>query len=224
MKKIRTLLVAGLCLIAAFSFAACKDYDDNGKTDGATATTGSSSTDNTNSSAGATDTSGSNGTTDSETSENKVLVVYFSCTNTTKRVAETIRGEIDGSDIYRITPAIQYTAADLNYNSDCRANREQNDPSARPAISGKLENMEQYKVIFLGYPIWWGQAPKIIYTFLESYGFGFEGVTIIPFCTSGSSGIGSSATNLHNSAPSANWKSGARISGNNIQSVISQMN
>ncbi len=175
-----------------------------------------------------TDTSGGTvtTTTDSETTatDRKVLVAYFSCTNTTKGVAETIHGQIEGSDIYQIVPAVPYTSADLNYNRDCRANREQNDASARPQIEGSSENIEQYDVIFIGYPIWWGQAPKIIYTFFESYDYDFEGVTIIPFCTSGSSGIGSSATNLHSLAPKANWKSGARISGNNVSSLIAQMN
>ncbi|MGM9645891.1 MAG: flavodoxin [Eubacteriales bacterium] len=159
------------------------------------------------------------------TDEQKILVAYFSCTNTTKGVAETICGQIEGADIYRITPTVPYTSADLNYNnSSCRANREQNDSSARPEITGSVENIEQYDVIFIGYPIWWGQAPKIIYTFFESYDYDFDGVTIIPFCTSGSSGMGTSATNLHSLAPNANWKSGARISGNNVSALIAQMN
>ena len=144
--------------------------------------------------------------------EPKVLVVYFSATGTTERVAKTIQSSLD-ADIYEIKPAVPYTSADLNYNTDCRANREQNDPSARPEISGSIENIGQYEVIFIGYPIWWGKAPKIIYTFFESCDSDFEGVTIIPFCTSGSSGIGSSATDLHGLAPSADWKSGARIGG-----------
>ncbi len=159
------------------------------------------------------------------TNEQKVLVAYFSCSNNTKGVAESINSQVNNSYLYRITPAVPYTNADLNYNSDCRANREQNDPTARPAISGSVDNIEQYDVIFIGYPIWWGQAPKIIYTFFESYDYDFDGVTIIPFCTSGSSGISSSATNLHNLAPKANWKSGARIGiGGNVSSLISQMN
>lgn len=162
--------------------------------------------------------------TSPETDGNKILIAYFSCTNTTKSVAETIYGQIEGSDIYQITPAVPYTSADLNYNnSSCRANREQNDPNARPEITGSVESIEQYDVIFIGYPIWWGQAPKIIYTFFESYDYDFNGVTIIPFCTSGSSGIGTSATNLHGLAPNAIWKSGARISGNNVSALIAQM-
>lgn len=153
----------------------------------------------------------------------KVLVAYFSCTNTTRGVAENIRNQIDGADIYRIIPAVEYTAADLNYNTDCRANREQNDPTARPEITGSVLNIEQYNVVFIGYPIWWGQAPKIIYTFLESYDYDFDGVTIIPFCTSGSSGIGSSATNLHSLAPSASWKAGKRVNANNPTSDINTL-
>ena len=145
-----------------------------------------------------------------KTDPSDVLVAYFSCTNHTKSVANYI-ADITGGTLYEITPEIPYTSEDLNYNSDCRANREQNDDSARPAIKGEVENMEQYDVIYLGYPIWWGQAPKIIYTFLESYDL--SGKTIVPFCTSGSSSIGSSATNLHSSASGATWLNGRRFSG-----------
>jgi flavodoxin len=111
-------------------------------------------------------------TTDTvNTVQSQVLVVYFSCTGTTKRLAE-YAADILGADIYEIVPETPYTSADLNYsNNDCRANREQNTPSARPAIKNGVENMEKYDVILLGYPIWWGQAPKIIYTFLDTYDF-----------------------------------------------------
>ncbi len=115
-----------------------------------------------------------------------IFVAYFSATGTTEGIAKHIQTILD-ADIYEIEAADPYTAADLNYNSDCRANREQNDPKARPQITGSVTDMNKYDAIFLGYPIWWGQAPKIIYTFLESYDF--SGKTIIPFCTSGSSGI-----------------------------------
>ncbi len=149
--------------------------------------------------------------------DKKVLVVYFSATNTTKGVAQKIQ-TATGSAIYEIVPAVPYTSADLNYNTDCRANREQNDSSARPAISGSVEDIGQYSTVFIGYPIWWGQAPKIIYTFLESYDF--SGKTLIPFCTSGSSPIGSSATNLHSLTPNATWLDGQRFSGSAGQSAI----
>lgn len=147
----------------------------------------------------------------------KVLIAYFSATNNTESIANHLDAILD-ADLYEIMPEQPYTSADLNYNTDCRANREQNDASARPAISGSVKDMEQYDVIFLGYPIWWGQAPKIIYTFLESYDL--SGKTIVPFCTSGSSGIGSSATNLHSLASSATWLDGQRFSGSAARSAV----
>lgn len=147
-----------------------------------------------------------------------VLVAYFSATGNTENIAGHLEAVLD-ADLYEIVPQNPYTSADLNYNnSDSRASREQNDADARPAISGSVDNMEDYDVVFLGYPIWWGQAPKIVYTFLENYNF--EGKTIVPFCTSGSSGIGSSATNMHDLAPDANWLSGQRFSGSADSSAI----
>ena len=146
-----------------------------------------------------------------------ILVAYFSCTNNTKSIAEYVAG-ITGGTLYPIAPTVPYTSADLNYNTDCRANREQNDSTCRPAISGSVDAIEQYGIVFLGYPIWWGQAPKIIYTFLESYDF--SGKTIVPFCTSGSSGIGSSATNLHPLASAAIWLDGRRFAGAAEKSAV----
>ena len=145
------------------------------------------------------------------------LVVYFSCTNTTKGRAEALQARL-GADIYRIVPEVPYTAADLDYTTDCRANREQKDASARPKISGSAVQLEQYDVVYIGYPIWWGQAPKIIYTFLESHDF--AGKTVIPFCTSGGSGMGSSGTNLRRFAPQAVWKAGRLVrSGSDIDAL-----
>lgn len=149
----------------------------------------------------------------------KVLVAYFSCTNTTKGVAEKISVSTGGT-LYRITPEQPYTSADLNYNADCRANREQKDGTARPAISGRVENIGEYDIVFVGYPIWWAEAPKIIYTFLESYNF--EGKTIIPFCTSGGSGVGDSANHLHGCVKGATWLNGTRLSGSASQSSIDE--
>ena len=152
------------------------------------------------------------GATTKTDGESKVLVAYFSCTGSTEKIANHI-SDILGVTPYRITPETPYTSSDLNYNdSSTRATQEQNDPSARPAISGTVENMAEYDVIFLGYPIWWGQAPKIMYTFVESYDL--SGKTIVPFCTSGSSPIGSSAANLSKSASGATWLTGNRFSGN----------
>ncbi|MCD8375113.1 MAG: aldo/keto reductase [Oscillospiraceae bacterium] len=126
-----------------------------------------------------------------------------------------------GADIYEIIPETLYTEEDLNYNnSSSRANLEQADASARPAISGGLESVEQYDVIFLGYPIWHGQAPRIISTFLESCDF--SGVTIIPFCTSHSSGIGSSAENLQSLCADAVWQEGRRFAADASEAAVSE--
>lgn len=150
--------------------------------------------------------------------DNSALVVFFSCTNTTKGIADRIVEET-GAATWRIEPEVAYTSEDLNYNnSSSRANREQNDPSARPAIKGKCENIVDYDVVFLGYPIWWGKAPKVIFTFLESHNL--TGKTIIPFCTSHSSGIGSSDNELHRLATGAEWKQGRRFSGNESKETI----
>lgn len=149
----------------------------------------------------------------------KVLVAYFSATNTTKGIAELIADGLS-ADIYEIVPEEPYTDADLNYNdNNSRSTIEMNDPSARPVISGSVTNMEQYDIVFIGYPIWWGKAPRIIDTFMESYEFAEK--TIVPFCTSGSSGIGSSATNLHNlCADNVTWLDGARLGGNSSREDI----
>lgn len=151
-------------------------------------------------------------------SEKKILIGYFSATNNTENIANHLN-EILDADLYEIVPETPYTSDDLNYNDpNSRSSQEMNDSDARPAISGSVDNMEQYDVIFLGYPIWWGQAPKIISTFLESYDL--SGKTIVPFCTSGSSGIGSSATNLHSLASDATWLDGQRFSGSAARSAV----
>ena len=138
----------------------------------------------------------------------KSLVVYFSATGNTKALAEKIASQ-SGSDIFEIVPEEKYTSEDLNYNnSDCRANKEQNDESARPAISGEVKNIENYDTVFIGYPIWWGTMPKIINTFLETYDL--SGKTVMPFCTSGGSGISSSVTAIKNAWPGADVKDGLR--------------
>lgn len=145
---------------------------------------------------------------DEKSTVSNILVVYFSATGTTKPLAEYAADTLN-ADIYEIVPEVPYTEADLAYYTNGRADREQNDSSARPAISGNVKNMEQYDTILLGYPIWHGQAPKIISTFLESYDFSEK--TILPFCTSHSSGIGASDTNLHPLAQNAEWLNGSRF-------------
>ncbi len=149
---------------------------------------------------------------DDDTADNssEILVVYFSCTQTTEKIAVYITEKTGGTS-YRIQPKEPYTEDDLKYYTNCRADREQADPTARPEIDGKVDGMDKYKTVFIGYPIWHGYAPKIIYTFLESYDF--SGKTLVPFCTSASSGVGSSDTDLHALAPNAEWISGKRFGG-----------
>lgn len=141
--------------------------------------------------------------------DKKILIVYFSPTGTTKKVAEDI-SDILQSDIYEITATDPYTTEDLAYYTNGRADQEQNDSSIHPKISGNIENMKDYDTIILGYPIWHGQAPRIIYTFLESYDLSEK--TMIPFCTSHSSGIGSSASDLQQLTSSTTvWHKGKRF-------------
>lgn len=156
----------------------------------------------------------------------KVLIAYFSATNNTENIANHLNDILD-ADLYEIVPETPYTADDLNYNdSSSRSSQEMNTPDSRPVISGNVENMEQYDVIFLGYPIWWGEAPRIINTFLESYDL--SGKTIVPFCTSASSPLGSSATKLQDVTDSATWLEGQRFSGgasvSDVQSWVDSLN
>lgn len=152
--------------------------------------------------------------------ETKTLVVYFSATGTTKPLAE-YAAEILNADLYEIVPEDPYTEEDLAYYTNGRADQEQNDASARPAISGGVENMEEYGTILLGYPVWHGQAPRIVSTFLESYDF--SGKTIIPFCTSHSSGIGSSADNLYPlCSDSTEWLEGRRFAGGTSRATMEE--
>ena len=146
-----------------------------------------------------------------EAEGNKILVAYFSATHTTEGVAKKI-AENAGADIYEIKPAEPYTSADLNYNDkNSRSTKEMNDKSSRPAISGEVAAWDSYQTVYIGYPIWWGEAPRILDTFVEKYDF--TGKTVIPFCTSASSGIGASDKNLAGLAKSGTWKSGHRFSG-----------
>ncbi len=129
--------------------------------------------------------------------------------------------EILNANLYEIVPEDPYTEEDLAYYTNGRADQEQNDASARPAISGGVEDMEKYDTIILGYPIWHGQAPRIISTFLESYDF--SGKTIVPFCTSHSSGIGSSADNLHAlCSNSVNWLDGKRFEAGTTKETLEE--
>ncbi len=218
MKKILTLLLAGTML---FSLSACSG--GNTETE--------SSTDSTQNIAGEipepvtdspeetpetepSETSGAEAEPSEmpevETEDSRILVAYFSATGNTESAAEKLAEGL-GADLYEIVPEVPYTSDDLNYSdSNSRSSIEMNDPDARPAISGSVENMEEYDVVLLGYPIWWGEAPRIMSTFIESYDF--SGKTLAAFCTSASSGFGSSDSALRQAADASTWFDGIRFS------------
>ena len=210
MKKLCTILLAIALLLAP---AACgsgapagadeasepETTVDGGQTDDAAAPSGADTAPE------------ENGMDEPEEDGGKILVVVFSATGTTKGVAEKIAA-IENAELYEIKAAEEYTSADLNWNdSGSRTTREQGDKSARPEIGSERISTEGYEKIYVGFPIWWGEEPRIMDTFAESYDF--DGITMIPFCTSGSSGIGSSGQNLAERAGSGNWLEGKRFSG-----------
>lgn len=163
--------------------------------------------------------SSSEAQTDTSEPGKDVLVVYFSATGTTKGVAEKIAA-ITGGDLYEIKAAQEYTEADLNWNdSSSRSTKEQNDSSVRPEIGSEAVSFDGYTTIYIGYPIWWGEEPRIMDTFVESYSF--DGITVIPFCTSSSSGIGRSGKNLADNAGSGNWLDGQRFGAGASETDIS---
>ena len=142
----------------------------------------------------------------------KKLVAYFSASGVTAKVAKTLASAID-ADLHEILPVQKYTSADLDWtNKKSRSSVEMNDKSFRPAIANQIENMEQYDVVYVGFPIWWYVAPTIINTFLESYNL--EGKVIVPFATSGSSGMGGTNADLKDSCKGAELKEGRRFSSN----------
>lgn len=133
----------------------------------------------------------------------KTLVAYFSATGTTMEAATQL-AKAANADLHEIIPAVRYTPADLNWrDKKSRSTLEMEDKSSRPAIANRVENMEQYDTVFVGYPIWWYIAPTIINTFLEQYDL--TGKTVVPFFTSGGSGAGETMRYLKPSAPGANW-------------------
>lgn len=136
-----------------------------------------------------------------------ILVTYFSCSGTTKNVSEKI-ASITNTDIFEIKPKIPYTEEDLNWDdSYSRSSLETNDPTSRPALIGKVNQMENYNIIFLGFPIWWYLAPRIINTFLESYNF--AGKKVVPFATSNGTDIDVCEENLYDTYPdSITWEKG----------------
>ncbi|MDE5853641.1 MAG: hypothetical protein K2H19_01070 [Ruminococcus sp.] len=149
-----------------------------------------------------------------------ILVAYFSCTGNTKQISSYTIDYLN-ADSFEIIPEIPYTEDDLKYYTDCRADIEQNDPTSRPEIANTIKNMDDYEIVFVGYPIWHGQAPKIIYTFLESYDFSDK--IVVPFCTSASSSLGTSATNLYPlTSDSTKWLDGKRFSETATESSVTE--
>ena len=201
MKKSTSILLA---LVLVFSFAACSNNssDDSGTT--------SSNSQTTNAPA---DTSKSTDekTQDTNTSS-KILVVYYSATGSTKAVAETI-ADTAGADLFEITPVDPYTSDDLNWTNDnSRVSVEHNDESKRdvPLTKTTPDNWADYDTVFIGYPIWWGIAAWPVNNFVK--GNDFSGKTVIPFCTSASSGLGQSGDLLAEMAGTGNWQDGERFS------------
>ena len=143
--------------------------------------------------------------------QSDTAVVYFSATGTTRGVAKTLAGCL-GIKSSAMEPKKAYTDKDLDYNDDsCRANQEQKDPEARPEIGSDLSGVENCDTIYLGYPIWWGTAPRIIETFLDTYDL--SGKTVYLFCTSGSSGIEQSQQDLQKLYPDVNFAAAKRFEG-----------
>ena len=141
----------------------------------------------------------------------KTLVAYFSASGTTAKVAKKM-AEAIGADLFEIKPETPYSGADLNWqNKNSRSSVEMNDRSSRPAIAVKVADMPQYDVVFVGFPVWWYREPSIIDTFMESYDF--AGKTVIPFATSGGSGLGDSTANMQKLAKGAKVVNGKRFSG-----------
>ena len=141
----------------------------------------------------------------------KKLVAYFSAGGTTAGAAKAV-AEAAGADLYEIRPEVPYTGADLNWtDNQSRSSVEMNDPSFRPPLADHDADIASYDVIFLGFPIWWYTAPSVIRTFLESYDF--SGKTIVPFATSGGSGLGKTERTLQDAVPSAEVRGGRMLNG-----------
>ena len=195
MRKAKNILCALLCLMLIFSLTACGSKDPDVHPD-----------------AGQTDVKPSQSVSgDIPSAEKGTLVVVFSATGNTRAVADII-AEHTGADIYEIIPKEPYSEEDLNWHDKkSRSTIEMNDPGSRPEIGSEKISLDGYSTIFIGYPIWWGEEPRILCTFVESHDFTDK--TVIPFCTSGGSGMGRSGEDLAKLAGTGNWLKGTRHSG-----------
>lgn len=192
MKKYLSVLLAALLLL---SLAACGQATSD--TSGTTSTTTKATT-----------TAADNAPTD----ETRTLIVYYSATGSTKKVAEAIAATT-GGDLFEVTPSTPYTSDDLNWrDAQSRVSREHDDASLRTVAlaATTAPNWEKYDTVYVGYPIWWGIAAWPLSSFVAANDF--TGKTVIPFCTSSSSGLGDSATQLAAAANSGNWQPGHRFS------------
>ncbi|MFQ9984925.1 MAG: flavodoxin [Lachnospiraceae bacterium] len=215
MKKVIAMLLAGVLL---FGLTACSGAGnantkpDNGSSAGQTAVPSETES-------GEAATS-SQPEAEPATEGSRALVVYFSATGNTRAVAETI-AEMQSADLYEIVPEQSYTDEDLNYNdSSSRATVEQRDENARPAILGGVENIEDYDVIYVGFPIWWGDMPRILCTFFDSYDLSEK--TIAPFATSGGSGISRAVQSIEALEPQAAVTEGLLTSAANAESDVAE--
>lgn len=205
MKNLKKILALSCALLMAVTITACGTSESNNNSESKQTTEAEKTT---------------------QAADTNVFVAYFSATGNTKTVAEQI-ADVTGGELYEIEPAEPYTSEDLDYNNDdCRANLEMNDDTARPEIAGAIENIEQYDTIYLGYPIWWGNAPRIMNTFVETYDL--SGKTVVPFCTSGGSGISTSVDTLQELAGDGiTWMEGQRfdrdVSADEISQWIDEM-
>lgn len=139
----------------------------------------------------------------------KALVAYFSASGTTARVAQRL-AHATGASLFEIVPEVPYTAADVDWRDKAsRSSREMSDRASRPAIASHVDDMASYDVVFVGFPIWWYREPSIVDTFMEAYDF--AGKTVVPFATSGGSGIGESGANMEALAPGATVVEGERF-------------
>ena len=195
LKKLKTIMSLILCLVFAFSFAACGSAAPSSGTDGEAS--GHTEPQNDTEEAAA-------------VTGDKMLVIVFSATGNTKRVAEYI-ASYTGAYLYEIIPKELYTEEDLNWrDKNSRSSKEHSDPSFRPEIGSEDISLQGYSTVYIGYPIWWGEEPRIMDAFAEQHDF--TGITVIPFCTSSSSGIGRSGINLSEKAGTGTWLEGMRFS------------
>lgn len=205
MKKLKKIFAVSCALLMAVTITACGTSESENNSESKQTTEAEETT---------------------QAADTNVLVAYFSATGNTKTAAEQI-ADVTGGELYEIEPAEPYTSEDLDYNNDdCRANLEMNDDTARPEIAVAIENIEQYDTIYLGYPIWWGNAPRIMNTFVETYDL--SGKTVVPFCTSGGSGISTSVDTLQELAGDGiTWMEGQRfdrdVSADEISQWIDEM-